>query len=94
MATSGSVRPLGSLLTEAVSLEVPDFQRSYSWEDANIDAFHLDVTRAYEAERRHFLGALILLDSGDEFDNGVKRQEIIDGQQRLTTIFMYLAIIL
>jgi uncharacterized protein with ParB-like and HNH nuclease domain len=65
MATSGQVRPLGSLLTEAVSLEVPDFQRSYSWEDSNIDAFHLDVTRAYEAERRHFLGALILLDSGE-----------------------------
>jgi hypothetical protein len=93
MATSGQVRPLGSLLTEAISLEVPDFQRSYSWEDANIDAFHLDVTRAYDAERRHFLGALILLDSGEEFGNGVKKQEIIDGQQRLTTIFMYLAII-
>lgn len=93
MATSGQVRPLGSLLTEAISLEVPDFQRSYSWEDSNIDAFHLDVTRAYDAERRHFLGALILLDSGEEFGNGVKKQEIIDGQQRLTTIFMYLAII-
>ena len=93
MATSGQVRPLGSLLTEAVSLEVPDFQRSYSWEDSNIDAFHLDVTRAYEAERRHFLGALILLDSGEDLGSGIKKFDIIDGQQRLTTIFMYLAIV-
>jgi Protein of unknown function DUF262/Protein of unknown function (DUF1524) len=93
MATSGQVRPLGSLLNEAISLEVPDFQRSYSWEDANIDAFHQDVCRAYSAERRHFLGALILLDKGEEFENGIRRQDIIDGQQRLTTIFMYLAIL-
>ena len=93
MATSGQVRPLGSLLTEAISLEVPDFQRSYSWEDANIDAFHLDVTRAYEAEKRHFLGALILLDNGEDNNSGIKRYDIIDGQQRLTTIFMYISLI-
>ena len=93
MATSGQVRPLGTLLTEAVSLEVPDFQRSYSWEDANIDAFHLDVTRAYGSEKRHFLGALILLDKGEDTSTGIKRFDIIDGQQRLTTIFMYVSLI-
>ena len=91
--TGGQVRPLGTLLTEAISLEVPDFQRSYSWEDANIDAFHLDITRAYSAERKHFLGALILLEDNTILENGIKKAEIIDGQQRLTTIFMYLALI-
>lgn len=93
MATSGQVRPLGSLLTEAISLEVPDFQRSYSWEDTNIDAFHLDITRAYEVEKKHFLGALILLDKGEDDNSGIKRYDIIDGQQRLTTIFMYISLI-
>jgi hypothetical protein len=91
--TGGQVRPLGTLLTEAISLEVPDFQRSYSWEDANIDAFHLDITRAYFAERKHFLGALILLEDNTILENGIKKAEIIDGQQRLTTIFMYLALL-
>jgi uncharacterized protein with ParB-like and HNH nuclease domain len=91
--TGGQVRPLGTLLTEAISLEVPDFQRSYSWEDANIDAFHLDITKAYFAERKHFLGALILLEDNTILENGIKKAEIIDGQQRLTTIFMYLALL-
>ena len=91
--TGGQVRPLGTLLTEAISLEVPDFQRSYSWEDSNIDAFHLDITRAYFAERKHFLGALILLEDNTILENGIKKAEIIDGQQRLTTIFMYLALL-
>ena len=91
--TGGRVDPLGSLLNKAISLEVPDFQRSYSWEDANIDAFHLDISRAYAVERQHFLGALILLEDNTFLDNGIKKAEIIDGQQRLTTIFMYLAII-
>jgi len=91
--TGGQVNPLGSLLTQAISLEVPDFQRSYSWEDANIDAFHLDISRAYAVERQHFLGALILLEDNTLLENGIKKAEIIDGQQRLTTIFMYLAIL-
>lgn len=91
MATSGNVRTVGNLFTDNVIFVVPDFQRSYSWEDSNIDAFQDDIERAYISSRPHFLGALILREA--TAGHGVKKVEVIDGQQRLSTIFMYVSIL-
>lgn len=92
MPSGGNVSTVGSLLKDVSSLSVPDFQRNYSWEDSNIDDFHKDVLYAQKMNKPHFIGAAILLikSSPDEVN---KNYEVIDGQQRLTTIFMYLAIL-
>lgn len=94
MTTGGSVQPLGTLLGESVIFKVPDFQRNYAWQDSNIDAFHSDIKLAYRSsEIRHFLGAFIFFDDPNNIVEGIKQLEIVDGQQRLTTIFLYLAIL-
>ncbi|NDD30768.1 MAG: DUF262 domain-containing protein [Proteobacteria bacterium] len=83
----GGVEKLGSFMT-ASSFSVPAFQRNYAWETPQIDAFWSDVVFAFEHDRDHFLGSLIVLQ-----DNLNGTSQVIDGQQRLTTIFILIAIL-
>lgn len=72
---------------------VPDYQRSYSWKSDNIDAFLDDlfnIVHSSDTEARHFLGAITMA-KGTAHHNTV---DLIDGQQRMTTIFLFLYVIL
>lgn len=61
---------------------VPQFQRDYSWEEEQWHELWQDIEEMRNNKKQHFLGYLVL--ENDENDN--KKYEIIDGQQRLTTI--------
>ena len=66
-------------------LSIPFFQRPYKWQTARCQQLELDLLRLVEGEDDvHFVGAIIMhqLPSGPA-DLAV--DEIIDGQQRLTT---------
>jgi len=72
---------------------VPDYQRSYSWKSENIDEFLDDlfnVVHSTQAEARHFLGAVTMAKRDEQHD----AVDLIDGQQRMTTIFLFLYVIL
>ena len=58
-------------------INIPRYQREYSWEKKNIDVFLSDIRKDY------YLGNIILY-NGNDFS------EIIDGQQRLITTFLIL----
>lgn len=60
--------------------QVPLFQRDYSWKEDNWDDLWLDLSNAIEAKTRHYMGSIVLIKK----DN--KIFEVIDGQQRLTTL--------
>lgn len=65
---------------------VPDYQREYVWQaDQQVDQLLNDVYDAFEDDptKEYFLGSTVV------FDNGSKN-ELIDGQQRLTTLFLIL----
>lgn len=81
-----------TLINNIQSFEVPNFQRNYSWTDEQIDSFHTDLKFARTRKTDHFLGSTILMKS-DNSSTEDKSYQIIDGQQRLTTIFMYIALI-
>jgi uncharacterized protein with ParB-like and HNH nuclease domain len=83
---------LTTLFNDCSSLEVPDFQRNYAWGEDQIDEFHRDLKYCTANKKDHFLGATILMKSKPE-DSDDKSYQIIDGQQRLTTIFLFIAII-
>ncbi|MBE9239735.1 DUF262 domain-containing protein [Synechocystis salina] len=70
------------LLGNGLSYHVPPFQRDYSWGDDEWDDLWQDITALFEAdgEPAHYMGYLVLQSSDG------KRFDIIDGQQRLTTI--------
>ncbi|MFA5127609.1 MAG: DUF262 domain-containing HNH endonuclease family protein [Patescibacteria group bacterium] len=68
---------------------IPDYQRPYRWGKENIDDFWNDITTAYDNnEENYFLGSMILIKKQDNNDF-----ELVDGQQRLTTITIFLAVL-
>lgn len=68
-------------LIEKEFFRIPNYQRHYSWEEEQLKRFFLDL-REYNEE--YYLGHF-LFESKKE-----GRFNIIDGQQRLTTILLFL----
>lgn len=70
------------LLGNGLTYRVPPFQRDYSWTEDEWDDLWQDILGLFEdeGEQAHYMGYLVL-QSADS-----KRFDIIDGQQRLTTI--------
>lgn len=77
---------LGHLLEDQL-LKVPRFQRSYAWDESNIDEFLNDLTRAQQRKDSYFMGTVVLADD----DQDPSRRLVVDGQQRLTTAAILLA---
>jgi uncharacterized protein with ParB-like and HNH nuclease domain len=71
---------------------VPLFQRSYSWKKAEWQALWDDLEELCQADnpRPHFMGSIVTMPT-TSVPQGVSKYVLIDGQQRLTTIFILLA---
>lgn len=69
---------------------VPVYQRNYTWRaNYEVKQFLSDLDAVIRGEyQRHFLGVIIFLSKTIRL--GVNEMSIIDGQQRLTTIFLTL----
>lgn len=66
---------------------IPSYQREYDWDDENIDEFINDINEA-ESDEHYFIGHMVF--NGDFNGNTF---EVIDGQQRITTITILLCCI-
>jgi len=82
-----SLEGIGSTL-KSRRFKVPAYQRSYAWEVDHVEALLDDVKEAIaNKEREYFLGSIVVT-------TGVNgRFEVVDGQQRLTTISLVIAAI-
>lgn len=70
---------------EKAIYEVPIYQRNYAWEKDEIYALVQDVYHAFELDKdNYYIGTLVSFYKGDQV------HEVIDGQQRLTTVFLIL----
>lgn len=79
---------LGHILVDYL-LEVPRFQRSYSWDDGNVDEYLDDLMQARGKSVDYFMGTVVFARPGGE----AARHQIVDGQQRLaTTAILLIAI--
>ncbi len=79
---------LGHILVDYL-LEVPRFQRSFSWDEVNVREYLTDLERARAKDVDYFMGTVVFARSSD----GGPRSQIVDGQQRLaTTAILYVAI--
>lgn len=70
---------------------IPDYQRPYSWTKGQIEELLEDIESAMVQDANHFLGT-IMLNTSEMEKHGII--EIIDGQQRITTILIMLYVIL
>jgi hypothetical protein len=79
---------LGHLLADHL-LEVPRFQRTYSWDEGNVDEYLADLAQARSKDVAYFMGTVVFASSDSEGG----RRRIVDGQQRLaTTAILLLAV--
>lgn len=76
-----------------VIFQIPDYQRPYSWVDDQVEQLWEDLLEAYENNKEdetldsnYFLGSLIVVKKG-------KMEDVVDGQQRLTTLMILLCTI-
>ncbi|PTL33241.1 DUF262 domain-containing protein [Prevotella sp. oral taxon 376] len=68
---------------ENITYEIPIYQRNYAWENEEITALVNDVWDACKMKKEtYFIGTLV------SYDKGENKYEVIDGQQRLTTLYL------
>ena len=90
--------PLLAIFEKKMRLEVPLFQRQYVWSrDQQWEPLWEDISRKFAEylEGRkdapvHFLGAMVL-DQKQTPTTHVEKRQVIDGQQRLTTLQIFIA---
>lgn len=65
---------------------IPDYQRGYSWEKNQLDDLRHDIENIRTGTHIHYTGTLVAASTpgGTEF-------EVVDGQQRLTTLILLLS---
>ena len=88
----GNLVNLNELIVGDRLFDIPVYQRGYAWEEKNLqdlweDLYYLDVSK------KHYFGTVLLLDAEKVSKVGLrtfKRLDVIDGQQRLTTILILL----
>lgn len=88
MENSGQTPTIKSVVSACSQISVEDYQRTYQWEKANIEEFFDDLKETSGGAERHFFGTLILQQTDDPSGTAFS---IVDGQQRLTTIFILVA---
>ena len=76
----------GNIFTRGERYEIPLYQRPYAWGERNIEQLVDDVDDLPDDdERGYYLGSLVVWHKLDG------AWEVIDGQQRLTTLFLLLS---
>ena len=91
---TGERKTIGQILSLASPLiEVSQWQRNYSWDSAEIEAFWSGLIAfsnqypdANIIDREYFLGSIVIIDRGSIY-------QLLDGQQRLATATILLSVV-
>jgi len=71
---------------------IPIYQRKYSWSIQQCRQLWNDIVRAAENEelKGHFVGSIVYIEKGLYVTSSVPQLVVIDGQQRMTTLTLFL----
>ncbi|QEI04951.1 DUF262 domain-containing protein [Pigmentiphaga aceris] len=86
---SGAEFPLAKIFSSDFDYVIPSYQRPYAWTPIQAGELFSDLYDFYlkeDKEDTYFLGSVVLIK-----DEGKPQSEVIDGQQRLTTLTVLLA---
>ncbi|GAA4971474.1 DUF262 domain-containing protein [Algibacter aquimarinus] len=65
--------------------KIPDYQRGYSWDNEQVEDLLTDIEHISHQDHKHYTGTLVI-----SKDATSERYNIVDGQQRLTTLIILL----
>lgn len=92
-------RSFDELFSSPVRYEIPFFQRGYAWESRQWKKLLEDIQEIIESvndnkfdEEEHFFGPIVVSEKISDHPS-LKRFLIIDGQQRITTAYLLLAVV-
>ncbi|MDB6183276.1 DUF262 domain-containing protein [Paracoccus fistulariae] len=87
---SGSEYPLAKIFSSDFEFIIPRYQRPYAWEIDQAQNLFQDLKDFSQAapDEGYFLGSVVLIKNDD-----APKAEVIDGQQRLTTLTILLAVL-
>lgn len=88
-------KPINQTISEIFSCDgiykIPNYQRQYSWTNDQLDALWNDLYEAYENRSEgndcYFLGSIVVVNNGKGY------YELIDGQQRITTLMILMNVL-
>ncbi len=85
---SGAEYPLAKIFSSDFDYSIPSYQRPYAWTDVQAGELFSDLYDFFlkEKDDTYFLGSIVLIKEDENPD-----AEVIDGQQRLTTLTILLA---
>jgi Protein of unknown function DUF262/Protein of unknown function (DUF1524) len=97
--TTADILCLGSLLGSGLHFRIPSYQRPYAWTTREAGQLLDDINLAREqatdrpaTEGGYFLATVLLMDETEPPDTAPHR-DIVDGQQRLVTLTILLAVL-
>ena len=73
---------------------IPTYQRKYSWTDIEQKDLWKDIEESIKDDMNHFIGTLSFKENKAEGLTAGTVYEIIDGQQRITTLFILLKVLI
>jgi len=83
------IETAAALCAQRIRLIIPSYQRPYVWPAEDITQLFDDIVAACQAgERHYYIGTIITADSSQPYQDGSTCQELIDGQQRITTLML------
>ena len=90
MSISGSEFPLSRIFSSDFDYVIPSYQRPYAWTVDETSELFDDLHSFFQSgtEEPYFLGSIVLIKK-----ENIPRSEVVDGQQRLTTLTILLATI-
>lgn len=89
LSLSAEQKNLRSLFINDDRYIVPSFQRPYRWTKKETKQLFDDITQAFNANEDYFVGNIVIARGNDD----KARPQIIDGQQRILTLWMYLKVL-
>ena len=85
-------RVIGGIFSDSYAFEIPPYQRPYAWEEEQARDLLNDLLEAMDDTDAsggvYFLGSIVLIKSP-----GSPASKVVDGQQRLTTLTILLAVL-
>ncbi|MBW4513471.1 MAG: DUF262 domain-containing protein [Scytonematopsis contorta HA4267-MV1] len=92
--------PIGDLISRRVPFVIPRYQRAYAWEEDELNDFIADIQNLYNLRletllepMKHFFGGLVSVDLFAGNTAAGRIYEVVDGQQRLATFIITIALV-
>lgn len=82
--------PLAKVFSNDYLFEIPFYQRPYSWREEHVSTLLDDLLNGLERDKDepYFLGSVVLIKDEDD-----PKSQVVDGQQRLTTLTVLLCVL-